>query len=293
MPMRLFAKRFYGFDPIRWPIVAFGKASNCEALIHASEPGDCLVFVGTRSEPTVIGERGKLLGIAEFARTPIDVSDVLDDGDELPFERQADGALMWSAALPIVRAWGYRKPLLNLTDVLYEQLTYEATGRAVLLSKSDTAAVLAIPRVEISVPQLRMRITSPNAATSRLIESEIPTTGPVPTNWEGAVRRSANAVSWTYVFRFGARDLWKIGHAIDVPSRLVEVNRHVPYEEIGERWAVFLKQSWPNSIEAYDMEQEMFGRLRSMRTSGERVRCADTEVISAWNACLNQSQAHG
>jgi len=55
--MRVFAKRSYAFDPVRRPIIEFGKARNRDdALIQASEEGDCLVFVGTQSAPD--GARG-------------------------------------------------------------------------------------------------------------------------------------------------------------------------------------------------------------------------------------------
>lgn len=47
--MRVFAKRFYGFDPVRQPVVGFGIEGNRDALITGSSPGDLIVFVGTQS----------------------------------------------------------------------------------------------------------------------------------------------------------------------------------------------------------------------------------------------------
>jgi hypothetical protein len=86
--------------------------------------------------------------------------------------------------------------------------------------------------------------------------------------------------------RFGDRDLWKIGHTNDVAARLVEVNKHVPHEILGERWTVFLTQQWPTPAIAYAMEQRIFANLGAYRTTGERVRCAETDLIKAWQDSL-------
>ena len=278
--MRMFAKRLNEFDPTRRPTIEFDEPSNRDALIFTSEPGDCLVLVGSQSDKTVEGARGKLLGIAEFARI------ALDRSSERASDGHDSGAVPWRPALPIVRAWRFRKPLLSLNDVLQVQLAYEPTARSVLLGKSDTDAVLTIPRLEIALWQQQMRIARPNASTEPVIADEKPTTGPIPTDWEGVVRRSAGTASWTYVFRFGERNLWKIGHTQDVLSRLAEVNRHVPYEETGEQWSVFIENSSPNSLAAYEVEQAMLGRLSVMRTTGERLRCPEAAIISAWKACV-------
>lgn len=70
--MQVFAKRFWGFDPARWPIISFGLEANRDALIQASTPGDLIAFIGTQSEPTEPEERGRFLGLAEIGRLPID-----------------------------------------------------------------------------------------------------------------------------------------------------------------------------------------------------------------------------
>lgn len=278
--MQIFAKRFYGFDPGKQPFVAFGLEGNRDALISASVPGDRIVFVGTQGEPTPKRERGRLLGIAEFARVAVDVENLIDLSTLEPYHFGASGALVWPKALPITRAWGFEEPLLELVDVLKEQLTFEATIRAVLLDDSDSRAVLAIPRVELPVRHFedldRLR------ALNDAVAPHAPTTGPVPAPWNGNVSRDPNSEAWTYAMKFGRRDLWKVGHTQDVAQRLREVNLHVPHEEIGERWVIVLTQRWRSSQDAYAMEQRIFKSLEGFRTEGERVKCTAAELEIAW-----------
>lgn len=282
--MRVFAKRFYGFEPERHPVIAFGKGGNRDALILASEPGDLIVFVGTQDEPTASSERGRLLGIAEFARIPVDVRDVTDPAVMKPTDFASDGTLLWPKGLPMLRAWRFDEPRLKLIDVLHEQLTFEATIRAVELGAVDTTAVLALPRTEVPIPLVPH--VAKLLALSNALAFGRPTTGPTPTDWSGTVTRSAHAEAWTYALRFGRRTLWKVGHTQDVDQRLRDVNEHVPYEETGENWSLALKQRWPDSIAAHAMEQRVFRALSSQRTTGERIRCSEAQMLSTWTASL-------
>jgi hypothetical protein len=282
--MRVFAKRFYGFDPERHPVIAFGKAGNRDALITASSPGDLIVFVGTQDEPTAEHERGRLLGIAEFARIPVDVRDVTDPARMKPTDLDADGSLLWPKGLPVLRAWRFAEPRLKLIDVLREQLTFEATVRAVLLDEADARAVLALPKTEVTIPLV------PHVAKLLALSDALafgrPTTGPTPSDWAGTVTRTTEAEAWTYAMRFGKRGVWKVGHTQDVEKRLNDVNRHVPVEEIGEGWTLVLKQRWPNSIAAHAMEQRVFQTLSASRTTGERVKCSEPQMLVAWSSSL-------
>jgi len=282
--MRIFAKRFYGFDPISRPVVAFGKEGSRDALITASSPGDLIVYVGTQGEPTAESERGRLLGIAEFARIAVDVRDLIDPATLRPFDVNADGSPAWPKGLPILRAWRFREPRLKLIDVLREQLTFEATVRAVELDEADARAVLALPREEIAVPAHPVieRLNRLNEA----LGYGRPTTGPIPTDWEGTVSRSVGSEAWTYAMRFGGRNIWKVGYAQDTAVRQAELNLHVPHEELGERWELRLRHRWPDPVQAYGMEQRVLRSMQEFRTEGERLRCSEAQVKAAWSASL-------
>lgn len=257
--MQVFAKRDHGFDPAGWPLVAFGKEGNRDALLRASTPGDRVVFVGTQGEPTAPEERGRLLGMAEFARIAVNTRDIVDPGLMQARELNEDGTHVWGWAQPMVRAWRFTEPRLKLIDVLREQLSYEATVRAVLLDDADAGMVMALPKDEVPV-SINDRVRGLTEAVNA-IRGIGPTTGPTPTSWEGSVTHDATQVAWTYAMRFGRRNIWKVGQAQDVEERLRQINLHVPHEELGEQWRVHTQQRWPTSLQAFKMEQRVFGAM--------------------------------
>lgn len=115
--------------------------------------------------------------------------------------------------------------------------------------------------------------------------AEGPTKGPRPTNYTALISRTMGEPSWTYALRYGASDLWKIGHAQNVDARIAEVNKHIPHELTGDRWQPFARVRWPDSLAAYEMEQRLFAALSEKRTQGERVRCPAEDLIAAWRIC--------
>lgn len=113
-----------------------------------------------------------------------------------------------------------------------------------------------------------------------------PTTGPRPSSWSSMVARDAGQASFTYAFQFGDRDLWKIGHATDLTGRLIDVNKHVPHEVLGEQWRLILQQPWPTEMDAYKMEQRVLEALRTASSVGERVACTQQTLERAWTSAL-------
>jgi hypothetical protein len=281
--VQVFAKRFWGFNPTTWPIVTFGLDGNRDALLRASQSGDLVLFVGTDTDDTEPPDRGRLLGLAEFARNEIEAADVLDLKSLRPHAFDERGQLRWPKALPMVRAWRFPTPP-RVTEVLQRQLSYLATVQAVLLDMVDTAAVLAIPREEVPIPDIPAlnRLRDLNDA----LRQTGPSTGPRPTSWTGTVAHDADAETYTYAFQFGSRDVWKIGHAKNATERLIEVNKHVPEEVLGEGWRVVLQHRWPTAMKAYEMEQRVLSALRNSGSVGERVCCSKRQLETAWSASL-------
>jgi hypothetical protein len=182
----------------------------------------------------------------------------------------------------MLRAWRFPdRPIV--TAILKKQLTYEATVRGVLLDDDDTAAVLALPVEEVAVRQVAA-ITQQRALADALGRGQ--TRGPTPTSSTTEVTRDAGLPSNTYAFRFGGRDVWKIGHAMNIQQRLAEVNAHIPHEVLNERWSVSMTQRWPNQLAAYEMEQNLLTQLTQKRSEGERVLCTESYLLSAWVEAL-------
>lgn len=281
-PLKVFAKRFWGFDPVGWPIISFGQEGNRDALIRASQPGDRIAFIGTLTEDTPEEYRGRLLGLAEIGRIAIDSLDVLDR-KSLPLKCFDDqDNFKWPKSLPMLRAWRFPdRPIV--TTVLKKQLSYEATVRGVLLDDDDTAAVLSLAVEEVEVKQVAA-ITQQRALADALARGQ--TRGPTPTSWTGEVSRDAGQPSNTYAFRFGKRDVWKIGHAMNIQQRLAEVNAHVPHEVLNERWSVSMTHPWADQVAAYEMEQNVLAQLQRKRGEGERVLCTESCLLNAWVEAL-------
>lgn len=113
-----------------------------------------------------------------------------------------------------------------------------------------------------------------------------PTRGPRPTSFTSVISRSTEKISWVYVLSFAGCEMWKVGHAADIPARLTDVNRHLPVELNGQSWALFAWAKFPDAGLAYEMEQRLLETLSRFRTQGERVRCSRDQVVAAWRSCV-------
>jgi hypothetical protein len=284
--VQIFAKRFWGFSPQSWPIISFGLEANRDALIKASQPGDLIAFIGTQTEPTIVQDQGRVLGLAEIGRLPIDSLDVLDRAALTSESFTTSGEFKWPKSLPMLRAWLFpSRP--RVIDTFKEQLSYEATVRAVLLDAEDHGALLKIPREAVALSDAPIIKQQRELAFALSFGA---THGPPPTSWSGEVSKDASAAALTYALRFGKRDLWKIGYAQDVNARLADINKHVPHEVINEHWTSALTQKWPSQTAAYEMEQRVLALLTKYRTVGERVGCTEHELQNAWiNAMMGRT----
>ena len=280
---QVFATRVWGFTPDTWPVITFGLDGNREALIRASRNGDLVLFIGTETADTAAEDRGRLLGLAEIGRSfAVDTLDAVDPASLHPSQYNDQKEFRWPKALAMLKAWRFKNPP-RVVDVLGAQLTYEATVRAVLLDEADTRAVLALEKEEVPIRDY------PAVSKLRALGEALrggPTTGPRPATWLGQSGRDASEPAFTYAFQFGQRDLWKIGHAKDVLTRLAEVGKHVPHEVLHETWHPELQHRWSTEGQAYDMEQRVLKLLRTPASVGERVRCTRKQLEAAWYRAL-------
>lgn len=280
---KIFASRFWGFNPDTHPAVTFGLDGNRDRLLSFSDTEDLVLFVGTTGYPTLPDEQGRLLGLAEFSRIPVEALDILDR-NALPDHAFKDGEYKWPKALAMLRAWRFDDPRPRLVDVLQKQLPMYATVGVVELDTIDRNAVLALPRTE--VPVRPSRAIADMSRLNQALRHNRPTTGPAAASWEGQVSRDVSGPSQTYALRFGRSDIWKIGWAKDAKARCKEINAHVPHEYLSELWTLKLVQNWPTGEDAYKMEQRVFSTLDGFRTIDERLRCSETEVTRAWISAI-------
>ncbi len=283
--MRVFIKKFWGFDPIYWPIVAFSQQGSVTSLIERSQPGDLMAFAGTLGPQTEPHEQGRLLGLAEFGRKPLRSREALPPASFEEAEKGPNGDIKWPHALLITRAWRFTSsPPPMLTEFLGRQLPMAAIANAVLLSDEEHERILALPREEMDV-----------AATEaiwrerdEIFKAVGPggTMGPIPASFLTKMFRDADQAAVTYAFQFGKRDVWKVGWAHNLADRLAELNKHVPHEVLKEQWVIGVHQKWASADQAYAMEQKVLNAFPPDRRYGERVHCKKEELEKVWLAAF-------
>lgn len=277
----MFIKRFWGFGA-HWPIISFGQKGSLNALLAKSAPGDLMAFVGTLGDQTVPHERGRLLGIAEFGRRKLHSREALPADTFASTTKGSNGDIKWPHAVVMTRAWKFTDaPLPVMTEVIGHQLSMAARSNAVLLSLDEQARVLALARAEIDVAVTRAIWDE----RERIADAVGPggTMGPIPTSFTATVVKDAFKEASTYAYRFGTKNVWKVGWAHDPVQRLGELNKHVPSEVLdNQRWGGGWTQKWASADQAYAMEQRILTSFSADEKFGERVLCTPDAFEAAW-----------
>lgn len=193
-----------------------------------------------------------------------------------------NGDIKWPHAILITRAWKFANvPLPVMTEVIGRQLPMAAMNNAVLLSQDEQARVLALPREEINVA-----VTQAIWDEREMISAAIGpggTIGPIPTSFTATVIKDAFKEASTYAYRFGAKNVWKVGWAHNPVQRLRELNKHVPSEILdNQRWGGGWTQKWASSEQAYAMEQRILASFKDDQKYGERIHCTEEAFEAAW-----------
>src|SRR5690606_17618209 len=109
--------------------------------------------------------------------------------------------------------------------------------------------------------------------------------GPAPSEWS-AVTSRCDGPTATYLFRFGKRNVWKIGISQNPSQRCKALNFSIPKEVLNEEWVPHFVATWPNGAEAYAMEQALLASLSASCTENERVMCSEAQIGASWSAYL-------
>lgn len=279
--MRVFIKRFWGFDPIEWPIVSFSLRGSLDSLLIASAPGDVMAFVGTKGPETQKEEQGRLLGLAEFGRRPFHSREALPPQSFTDAEKGPNGDIKWPHAVLMTRAWKFMDvPLPVMTEVLGRQLPMAAMSNAILLSEAEQQRVLALARNEIDVARTQAIRDERDSIAAEVGPGG--TMGPIPSSFLTTVVRNADQAACTYAYQFGNENVWKIGWAHDPMERLADLNKHVPHEILGQKWGGGWTQKWASANQAYDMEQRVLRSFADADLYGERVHCTKERLEAVW-----------
>ncbi len=281
--MKLFATRVWGYDPATWPLATFGTEGICSNLLRASSPGDRIAFVGTKRAPTSEVEQGCILGYAEFGRDTVDTLSVLDANTIAPEAYDERGNFRWPRGIVLTRAWKVEPPAPDLVETIGRQLPYNATTMAVVLSEDERIKIFQLPCHEVELTgsdayqEIRRR--------TDILQGGGRSKGPVPSDRQGG-GYAVGQLSYTYVMRFGKTRCFKIGRTIDLNRRLGELNMHVPFELLEQKWQPYLSEQYENEDLAHEMEQRLLDSLPQECITGERFMIDATDLDILWAQCL-------
>ena len=179
---------------------------------------------------------------------------------------------------------------MRASDAFQDPLSIDPTERVVELTGTEADLIQLLPKTEVQPPYEAIRRQS--YALAKSLQTAEPTTGLKPVGWTAEVTYDPNAEAWTYLMRFGQRNVWKVGLTQDIDRRLGELNLHVPHEALGEEWRLVRKRRWANSVLAYEMEQRLLSAFAPYRSVGERVLCAEENVQMIWDfglGCVSEA----
>ncbi|HCL67773.1 MAG TPA: hypothetical protein DIC56_23640 [Rhizobium sp.] len=221
--MRLFAARVWGMGFERIPIATFAMKGHLDRLLRLGQRGDRLIFVGTQTDRTAADHQGRILGMAEIGFEPLRTLDLVGRTELDSRDFDAAGNFKFPHAVALTRAWRF-EPAPLLIQTLSRQLTMIATsGVQEIIDPSDVAAILDLNAQEIELPLLPAL-----EGMRRMNDALRNTTGPRPNGAGYQVSPPSDGEAWTYVLRFGKRDVWKIGwRSMSMPavSRSISTSR--------------------------------------------------------------------
>ncbi|MES0074959.1 GIY-YIG nuclease family protein [Mesorhizobium sp. M0058] len=281
--MKVFAKYFHGFDPIGWPAVTFSSEAAARSLLEGFEPGSRMVFLATKGA-RIDAMRGKIVGMMEFGDERGRVEQYFTEA-MIAARTEEFGKFQWPWAVRALRAWQFEEPY-PVTRTEIGRVPMSARRNPWLLPKGLASKMLRLPHFEVP-------LSRPFAlSASKLIEVKRRTSrrqskGPPPTSYEALVIRSCDGPCFTYLLRFGARDIWKVGMSVDPDRRLDEINAHIPTEILDEEWQIERLARFEAPQTAYDVEQRILDHFRAHRTTGERISLPLPQVSAGWDAVVS------
>lgn len=261
-----FFKKVWGYDPVGWPVLGFGRPQGANRLKRRYRTGDWVVLVGTKSGPTREENRGRLLGLVQVTNRIIEVEPLLRDiNTHLGPDAFVEGKFKWPYGFPFLRALAFEnKPLI---DELFP-------GRNRTMGRSEAAYAMELDADEArAIANLKTIETSFNL--SPLLQNykdfqDIILSQPGPPPAPG-VREShyEDGDNWVYIFRITGTDFYKIGRANDIDRRLTEFNSAPHAIWSGKPLEPVTSHLFKDAFTAHTIEQMVLEHLGKYRVDGE------------------------
>ena len=283
--MTIYMTKVWGFGVPVGPL-QFSLNGHRNSARDRLRPGDLVLLVGTQREPTPEEMRGRALGLMEPSREPVrsldfDLKPDLEDWNE-------DGSYKWPYALLNRRAWRITGPRVLLKDISNRRFAMDAALGIVPLTPEEEAAVLALPREEVSLLEPTVR------AQERLDPAAARRSSPPPSFNRRSIMQMRDRPASTYamaILREGRLVGYKVGWAFDYVHRQRSFNKAALPALGGLAYEAVWHHRWDTAREAFRMEQQLLQRFEKQRhrdnhevivgVSKEGLGSAWTELIIA------------
>ncbi len=251
------------------------------------KPGDLVILVGTKGEPTDKDDQGRVLGMMEPTTQVVLSMDFDLPTREVDFNDE--GEYRWPYGLLNRRAWKIpARPLLE--EISTRPFAMDAVSGIVALTDEEAAKVMQLDREEVELLQpirARARIEGEEAARRRA--------APPPTTTRTGVMHLRRAPAYTYAMAIeGASGVaFKIGWAFDFRARQRQFNLYALPQLDGLRYQTRLHYLWRTARAAFNMEQAILRQFDGDRHPANRevifgVRYEALEA--AWIAYLQEAR---
>ena len=229
------------------------------------KPGDLVVLVGTKEDPTDPSDQGRVLGMME-PTTEIVMS--LDfEMHTRPTDFDDKGQYRWPYGLLNRRAWKFSEPPPLLEEISARHFYKNAALGLVELTGPEAAAIEKLPREEVELlapTKAYARVHGDDAARRR--------GAPPPTTTRTGVMHLRAAPAYTYLMQIegAAEEAYKVGWAFDYRTRERGFNLAALPQLGGLRYRTRLFELWDTARQAFGMEQAILRQLDVARHPANR-----------------------
>jgi len=277
--MKLFLTKTWGWYPEGYPTFGFSKEGARDNFLRQSAPGDWIVIAGTRSDPTLPEEQGKLLGMCQVGRDKVDADAIMKMiGTPLSdLEVDENGIYIWRWAMPIVKAVYFTDPKPDLRDIAGSYIPgqeWAVYARDVKkeLGQEIFDKLCSLPTRPAEIKQIPILEREAVYAKTMELHRKYGLSGPPPSGTRsGSQREMGLGYAYAFLLRGGKYgDAIKIGSSYDPDQRLKKLNAEIRPHLTGCKWTQLIYQVFPSETYAYRFEQLLLRRLRDMLIPGDR-----------------------
>jgi hypothetical protein len=283
--MTVYFTKVWGFDAPVGPL-QFSTQGWRDRAREMLKPGDLVVLVGTKGEPTADANRGRLLGMME--PTPERVMSLDFDLSIAPNHYNEDGEYKWPYGLLNRRAWKLidRPPLEEISD---RRFSMDAALGIVTFTDREAAEVLKLRREEVPLlePGVRARTRLEGSAAARRKAA------PLPTTTRRGVMHMRRAPAYTYAMQLigASQPSFKIGWAFDQNARARQFNQAAMPQLGGISYKPVFEHLWDTARQAYRMEQQLLSQFHGKRhPANHEIVCSVSydDLMAAWVELLSR-----